>query len=136
MWRSGRGGMSQLQGSLVTLPLIALQDTPELLQPEAFALPRALLPADGQGSFSPHQKMPFAFAVAAGLSDAGMQMAIRDAEGGGSLRGNGYANTKEVRAGRDGGGQGPAGLDLARPGREAWDAKGRASVEAIARGEC
>ena len=41
--------------------------------------------------------MPYAFAIQAGLSDAGMmQVAVEPAEEGISLRGNGHANTKEV----------------------------------------
>ncbi|KAL4422350.1 hypothetical protein ABPG75_008547 [Micractinium tetrahymenae] len=53
--------------------------------------------SDGAGSFSPHNRMPYAFAVAAGLSDTGMmQVAVGTLEEGHSLRGNGYANTKDV----------------------------------------
>lgn len=57
------------------------------------------LSVDHAGSFSPHQPMPYAFAIQAGLSDAGMmQVAVDQAEDGISLRGNGHANTKEVWA--------------------------------------
>lgn len=53
--------------------------------------------SDGQGSFSPHSKMPRAYALAAGLSDVGMMsVAVETVEEGRSLRGNGYANTHEV----------------------------------------
>ncbi|PSC71676.1 zinc mynd-type domain containing [Micractinium conductrix] len=53
--------------------------------------------SDGQGSFSPHNRMPYNHAVAAGPSDVGMmQVAVESAESGQSLRGNGYLSTKDV----------------------------------------
>lgn len=56
--------------------------------------------ADHAGSFSPHKRMPYTFAIQAGITDAGMiRVAVGQAEQGVSLRGNGYSSTKEVRAG-------------------------------------
>ncbi|KAK9807033.1 hypothetical protein WJX72_011354 [[Myrmecia] bisecta] len=52
--------------------------------------------ADGQGSFSPHERMEYTVAVASGLTNAAIQMVIEEMPRGHHMQGSGYKDTREV----------------------------------------
>lgn len=83
--------------------LLALAASRVLLRrADAYPCPRAPhraappLHADGQGSVSPTQPMPYAFAMATGLTAAGLRIAADKAIEGRSMAGCGFRDTAQV----------------------------------------